>query len=113
MEEKPLGMIAFAAWVESGQSWQAVADAVVAEYEARRWRSISEAHEDFGLCLFVNMLDPGMYCAGTTLDGNWEEMAEECGWTHFCQIVLTTETVERLLVPIPAPPKEGEHERTA
>jgi hypothetical protein len=47
MEEKTLGVIAQEAWRNelandghtAEESWQAVADAVIAEYERRRWKA--------------------------------------------------------------------------
>lgn len=47
-EEKTLGEIAYETWCYdiSHDAWQAVADAVVAAHEARRWRSIETAPKD-------------------------------------------------------------------
>jgi hypothetical protein len=106
--ERTLGEVACRAFLASGESWQAVADAVVAAHEARRWRPISEAHEDFGQCVFINMEDADTPVCASTLDTDYAENCEWYGWTHFAPIILTTETAERLMSSIPAPPHEVE-----
>jgi len=112
--EKALGQVACeamdAAWsLPALESWQAVADAVVAAHEARRWRPISEAHEDYGQCVFINMEDADTPMCASTLDTDYEESREWYGWTHFAPIVLTNETADKLRATIPAPPKEADH----
>lgn len=116
MAEKTLGQVARDKWRDElvlsehtpNESWQAVANAVIAEYEARRWRPISEAHEDCGVCAFINIHEPEPICA-STLDDEFAEMAKCYGWTHFCRIALTHADAERLMTHIPAPPKEADH----
>lgn len=118
MAEKTLGQVAYdTRWgddhwlntpVETRKAWELVADAVLAAAEARRWKAISEAHEDYGVCVFVNLRDPDWadpVCM-STLDDDFAEMKEIHGWTHFARIGLTTETAERLKAQLPAPPQE-------
>ena len=72
---------------------------------ASQWRPISEAHEDYGQCVFININDPGCpYCA-STLETDYAENLEWYGWTHFMPIVLTNEDAEILIVALPAPPE--------
>ena len=115
--EKTLGQIAREVFMNgtgptTADDWEKAADAVLAAAEARRWKSISEAHEDYGVCVFVNLLDPDWadpVCM-STLDDDFAELKEIHGWTHFARIGLTTETAERLKAEIPAPPQEVERE---
>lgn len=111
MEEKTLAQVARETWLAGTGplfvEWDRIADAVVAAHESRRWRPISEAHEDWGVCAFINVHEPEPICA-STMDDDFEETAKHYGWTHFCRIVLTHEDAARLIAPIPAPPKEGE-----
>ena len=121
MAKKTLGQVAYEArgcalnWdvlrQEIKAEHQSVADAVLAAAEAQRWQAISEAHEDYGVCVFVNLRDPDWadpVCM-STLDDDFAEMKEIHGWTHFARIGLTTETAERLKAQLPAPTKEVEH----
>lgn len=108
-----LGMIACRAmdkaWsLPAYESWQAVADAVVAAHEARRWRPIESAPKDGTPILVEN--DRGVHCV------RWE--AEEAhgdasfdGWyvddgKSNLRVLRGTEPTH--WTPIPAPPKEGE-----
>lgn len=94
MAKKTLGRVAYRAFLDSGENWQAVADAVVAEYEARRWKSI----ESFGEA------DVSGAC-GRWREGKWETCAgylylpywKSQGWTH---VYIPGDA-------IPAPPKEA------
>lgn len=111
MVDKTLGQVAWKAY--SGtlcrnfeESWQAVADAVVAEYEARRLRPIDTAPKD-----------------GTEIDlwsvnGRWPECKWDntrLEWVHWslggfdvmCWCVLGEQVTH--WTPIPAPPKEADH----
>jgi hypothetical protein len=40
---KTLGQVAYRAFLDSGENWQAVADAVESAIEARRWKAIESA----------------------------------------------------------------------
>ena len=103
MLEKTLGEIAWRAYLENDaghvRDWERVANAVIAEYERRRWRSIESAPED-GTPIIVNAkylkLPPWVVwcdhkCTALATDGEsyWP-------WTDFDS-----------WTPIPAPPKEA------
>lgn len=111
VERETLGKVAFEAFWQPCMSadpmeiFNNVANAVIAEHERRKWKPISKAHEDFSVCLFVNMRDPATYHVGTVLDDYWEEMAQEQGWTHFSPVLLTNETAQALLAELPAGPE--------
>ena len=82
------------------EDWEAAADAVVAEYEAQRWRWISEYNGDD----WVHVLYDGkVYIA----------RRDTCGGKTFWQApslwVLPTNINPTHFVPFPAPPKEAEH----
>lgn len=123
MEQKTLGQVAFEAYWATGNpntvarwetmhhhdkaAWEAGVNAVIVAHEARRWKAIAEAHEDYGQCVFINMEDADTPVCASTLDTDFTENCEWYGWTHFTPITLTTETAERLKAAIPAPPKEA------
>lgn len=72
---------------------------VLAE-EARRlrdrakWRPISEIHEDYSLCVLIDINGPGGATVGSCMDTDWDESQ----WTHFAQMPeLTNEEAERLI----------------
>ena len=126
-EEKTLGKVARDAWYRVRPScpadWQAVADAVVAAHEARRWKAIESAPKD-GSPIILRRGD-------RVTPGNWVEASEEeerhCwdmeGRYQGSEIVgskhpaywmsddggFTEEEPPTRWTPIPAPPKEGEH----
>ncbi len=73
---------------------------LVAEWESERgnksrftWRPISEIHEDYGLCVLMNINDPGDMKVGNNLDLDFDPIR----FTHFHQVApLTHEDAERL-----------------
>ncbi len=101
MSEKTLGQVAYeqtpsAAWSDwDGQigavkvCWQAVADAVVAAYEARRWKEISTAP-----------------LTGEVLVGKWHRGAWTWKRTEF--IAVAIEDCYTHWTDIPEPPQEVE-----
>ncbi len=105
MEEKTLGQAAYEAYHgtlcrNAEESWKAVADAVVAEYEARQWKD-----DGWQELQFAPTRWPGAGASiGKWKNGKWlvahgitfASTAHEMGFTHFCTPLL------------PAPPKEGE-----
>jgi len=106
MAEKTLAEIARDAWctTNSPDDWQAVADAVVAEYEARRWRAWPPDDEQRKVHAWRE--DSGVFIARVHQDE--EDGAERwfCGFGDDLSNELPT-----LWTPIPAPPKEAEHGR--
>jgi len=71
---------------------------------AMQWRPIEEAHEDWGVCVFINIHEPEPICA-STMDDDFAETAKHYGWTHFLRITLTNEDAAALLAALPAPPE--------
>lgn len=71
---------------------------------AMQWRPIEEAHEDWGVCVFINIHEPEPICA-STMDDDFAETAKHYGWTHFRRITLTNEDAAALLAALPAPPE--------
>ena len=55
------------------------------------WRPISEAHEDFGPVVLIDMADPGSVELAHVCDLHWWKKAE--GMTHFAQLPLLTEAI--------------------
>lgn len=57
------------------------------------WRPIAEIHEDYGLCVLMNINDPGDMKVGNNLDLDFDPIR----YTHFTQIApLGQEEYERL-----------------
>lgn len=77
-----------------------------AALEQTEWRPIAEAHEDHGVCVFVDIREPDPLCA-STLDSDFEESREWYGWTHFMPVRLSNQEAERLKAAMPAPPTEA------
>ncbi len=65
--------------------------------EKRRWRPISEMHEDHSCCVVMNIHDPNPPHVACTLDDDFEENVAAYGWTHFQQILFTTDEAYELL----------------
>lgn len=90
--EETLGRIARETCVNSNSDacWQAVADAVVAAYEARRWRAIETMDE-----VTVENVIAGKRAGSRWLTAEFcrKYLAINAGYTHW--------------TPIPAPPKEA------
>lgn len=89
-----LGMIACRAmdkaWsLPANESWQAVADAVVAAHEARRWKPMTEEALLHATPVLVGRWHRGAWCWKQTY---FVAVAIEDGYTHW--------------QPIPAPPQE-------
>ena len=99
MAEKTLGQVARDKWRDElvlsehtpNESWQAVADAVVAAHEARRWQPIETAPTN-GTPVFVGKRHRGVWSWKTT---SLVLAAIEDGYTHWAAH--------------PAPPKEADH----
>ena len=102
MAEKTLGQVAMYAYQKRTsndiQAWQAVADAVEAAIEARRWQAIESAPEDHYILAWSPERSMAYqviwcsYCKDWNLIGSDEVPTME--FTHW--------------TPIPAPPKEVE-----
>lgn len=65
--------------------------------EATHWHPISEAHEDHGECVFVNIRSDGDMGIGHALDLEFAKWVRENKYTHFQPIHLSTKTAERLI----------------
>jgi len=96
MEEKTLGQVAYEAYEKRAGivAWQAVADAVIAAHEARRWKAIESAPKGREvLC--------GKWYRGTWIwkATQYVDIAIEDGYTHWSHVQAP---------PAPAPPKEVE-----
>lgn len=62
-------------------------------WERAHWRPITAMHEDLGLCVLMDINDPGRLAIGNNLDIDFDD----AGWTHFHQISrLTHEDAERM-----------------
>lgn len=103
MAEKTLGQVARDGWYRhrpcAPDDWQAVADAVVAEYEARRWKAIDSAPKDKYILAWSperRMAFQVIWCG--SLD-DWQLLGADG--------IATMEFT--LWTPIPAPPKEARH----
>jgi hypothetical protein len=100
MEEKALGRVALDAFrdCESGDNWQAAADAVVAEYERKRWRSIESAPKDGAILAWSPERRMSFQVVWRRENNDWSLIGRDgvatMEFTHW--------------TPIPAPPKEGE-----
>lgn len=58
-----------------------------------RWRQISELHEDYGMCVLMNIDDLGYFGIGSNTNIDYNESL----WTHFAPILeLGQEEYERL-----------------
>lgn len=104
--EKTLGQVAWEAHLEAlparANRWQAVADAVIAEYEARRWKAWPPC-VDGELPDVVALDDPKLGRKfGFLRERKW---VDEDG----VEIIEYGVPPERWCA-IPAPPKEAEHE---
>ena len=101
MAEKTLGEIAYETWCYdiSHDAWQAVANAVVAAHEARRWMSIETAPKDGSILAWSP--ERAMVCQVV-----WRR--ENNDWS-----LIGRDGVSRMeyshWTPIPAPPQEAHH----
>ena len=104
MVEQTLGQVAWKAY--SGtlcrnfeESWQAVADAVVAAHEARRWRSIETAPKDGAILAWSPERSMVFQVVWRMENNDWSLIGRDgvsrMEYTHW--------------TPIPAPPKETDH----
>ena len=57
------------------------------------WRPMSEAHEDFGSIVLIDMADPGNHDIAHVCGRDWDEKTQ--GMTHFAQLPLLTEEIAR------------------
>ena len=92
MAEKTLGNVALKAYLDgigtdSYNDWQAVADAVIAAHEARRWKAIESAPK------------------GIVLVGKWHRGVWTWKQTEFVHVAIEDGYTHWTL--IPAPPKEA------
>jgi hypothetical protein len=104
MEEKTLGAIAFGVYHET-QDWQAVADAVVAAHEARRWQAIETAPKDVSILIYVPDYDhygPGILRAIWVRGERWHTTCWASGRD------LGSCYTPTHWAPLPAPPQEVE-----
>jgi hypothetical protein len=96
MAEKTLGEIAMYAYQKRTSddvpSWQAVADAVIAAHEARRWRPIESAPKTGEFLVGRWVVFPGsrVWDRGTAMHSEYLAGV----WSYWC--------------PLPAPPQEVE-----
>ena len=95
MHEKTLGAIAYETWCydTSPDDWQAVADAVAAAIEARRWQAIESAPKNGEFLVGRWVIFPGgrVWDRGTA-------MHSEClagVWSYWCHIPAPPQEVER------------------
>jgi hypothetical protein len=70
--------------VESYEAHAAALLAGAAALERAAWRPISEAHEDFGPIILIDINDPGTHEISHVCDPDWESWAN--GMTHFAQL---------------------------
>lgn len=71
-----------------------VAAALLAGAEALEravWRPMSEAHEDYGSIVLIDMADPGNHDIAHVCGRDWDEKTQ--GMTHFAQLPLLTEEI--------------------
>lgn len=101
MAEKTLGQIAYREFLDSGENWQAVADAVIQEYEARRWKPIESAPKD-GTRILIAIPAFNEWPAMVGISHFYKKGRAAGYWWDFAGLTPTHWT------PIPAPPKEGE-----
>lgn len=102
MAEKTLGFVAYETYcvAEEEHAWQAVADAVVAAHEARRWRPIETAPKH----LYVDVIAAGRRIPNAKQSPT---MTGGDNWRWWSNGAMILEDVTHW-TPIPAPPKEGE-----
>ena len=73
------------------ENYEANAAALLAGADALEraaWRPISEAHDDFGPILLIDIHDPGTHEISHVCDPDWESWAN--GMTHFAQLPSLT-----------------------
>jgi hypothetical protein len=71
--------------------------------EAVRWRPLSEAHEDHGPVILMDIKDPGFQMISHVCAETWPDDIE--GMTHFAKLPpLTNEEAEEMLAALPMPP---------
>ncbi len=64
----------------------------------KKWRPIDELHEDFGLCLLIDIRDPGGVIVGSVLDDDFDEST----WTHFHELPeLSNADADRMIAELP------------
>ena len=73
--------------------------------EYYRWRPVSEAHEDFGDCVYIDIEDPGYQVTAHVCDDCYEERI--LGMTHFARLPELTEAMAAEMLPAPPAAKEG------
>jgi len=71
--------------------------------EAVRWRPLSEAHEDHGPVILIDIQDPGSQMISHVCAETWPDDIE--GMTHFAKLPpLTNEEAEEMLAATPEEP---------
>lgn len=108
MAQKTLGQVAYANWcaeasnrlMNTEEAWQAVADAVVAAHEARRWQAIESAPKFQYVDIWAGgrRIPNAQQCPTRTGVDEWR-------WWSNGAIILEEATH---WAPIPAPPQEVE-----
>ena len=107
MADKTLSEIAYEAYdtaLPFDVAWQAVADAVIAEYERRRWRAISEAPKDRKILL------AGPHDSGETYQevSQWYVLKSHTDQGRWPVAFMSGFGEPTHFTTLPAPPKEGE-----
>jgi hypothetical protein len=64
--------------------------------ERYRWRTVEEAHEDFGECVYIDINDPGNACIAHVCDLGYSDTVEP--FTHFAQLPKLTEQIAEELM---------------
>jgi len=112
MAEKTLGKVARDAWYQhrpcAADDWQAVADAVIAANEARRWKAIESAPKDGWF--WINRVGYGPRLGRQSEDPEYDfEFFEQNNAGHGrLQWNAVRASQVTHWTPIPAPPKEAE-----
>jgi hypothetical protein len=86
-ETDPISQIRLNSLDEGAAALLAGAEAL----ERAVWRPMSEAHEDYGSIVLIDMADPGNHDIAHVCGRDWDEKTQ--GMTHFAQLPLLTEEI--------------------